>query len=122
VSRNDGSLIDGKGVALHALKCFGISHLSVSKVVVLEGSMEGKDLVITCTLAMNNQELPTHPLIDCAATGSAFIDHNSARHYQAPLQELKEKKQYELIDGRPIESAAITYTTKVGVNIKDLGE
>jgi len=71
---------------------------------------------------MNNEEIPTHLLIDCAATGIAFIYHNFAPHHQTPLQEVKEKKQLEVIDGRLIESADITYIAKVGVNIKVHGE
>jgi hypothetical protein len=69
-------LVDGKRFLSNALKCFGISRLSVSKVEVLEGSMEGKHLVITCTLTVNNQVIPTHALIDCGATGIAFIDQD----------------------------------------------
>jgi len=39
--KKDGSSVDGKRFGSNALKCFGISRLSVSKVEVLEGSMEG---------------------------------------------------------------------------------
>jgi len=62
---DDGSSVDGKSLVLYALKCFGISRLSVSNVEVLEGSIEGKHLVITCTLTMNNQAIPAHARIDC---------------------------------------------------------
>jgi hypothetical protein len=55
------------------LKFFGISSLSDSKVEVLEGPMEGKHKVITCTMAGNNQEMPTSTLIDCRAKGVALI-------------------------------------------------
>jgi len=120
--KKDGSSVDGKSFVLNALKCFGISRLSVSKVEVLEGSMEGKHLVITCTLTMNNQEIPTHALIDCGATGIAFMDQDFARHHQIPLQELKEKRQVEVIDGRPIESADITHIAKVGMMIQECRE
>jgi len=48
-----------------------------------------------------------HALIDCGATGIAFMDQDFARHHQIPLQELKEKKQVEVINGRPIESGDI---------------
>ena len=112
-------MVDGKSFVLNALKCFGISRLSVSKVEVLEGSMEGKHLVITCSLTVNNQEIPTHALIDCGATGIAFMDQDFARHHQIPLQELKEKKQVEVIDGRPIESGDITHIAKVGMKIQE---
>jgi hypothetical protein len=46
----------------------------MEKVEVLEGSMEGKHLVIPCTLTMNNWEIPTHAVINCGATGIAFMD------------------------------------------------
>ena len=66
---------------------------------VLEESKEGKHLVMTCTLTMNNKEIPTHALIDCGATGIAFRDQDSAPHHQIPLQEVKEMIQVEVIDG-----------------------
>jgi hypothetical protein len=81
--------------------------------------MEGKHLVITCSLTVNNQEIPTYALIDCGATGIAFMDQDFARHHQIPLQELKEKKQVEVIDGRPIESRDITHIAKVGMKIQE---
>jgi len=40
--KQDGALVDRKSFVLNALKCFRISRLSVSKVEVLEGSIEGK--------------------------------------------------------------------------------
>jgi hypothetical protein len=36
--------------------------------------MDGNHLVVTCTLSLDSKEIPTHALIDCAATGYAFID------------------------------------------------
>jgi hypothetical protein len=54
--------------------------------------MEGKHIVIICTLTVNDQEIPTHTLIDYGATGIAFMDQDFARHHQIPLQQLKEKK------------------------------
>jgi hypothetical protein len=112
-------LVDRKSYVLNALKCFGISRLSVSKVEVLEGSVEGKHLVIICTLTINNQEIPTHALIDCVATGIAFMDQDLACHHQIPLQEVKGKKQIEVIDGRSIESGDITHIGKVGMMIQE---
>jgi len=84
-------LVDGKCFAFNALEFFGFSRLSVSKVEVLDGSMEGNQLVITCTLTVNNQEIPKHALIDCGVTGIAFMDQDFARHHQIHLQELQEK-------------------------------
>jgi len=81
--------------------------------------MEGEHLVITCTLTINNQEIPTHVLINCRATGIAFMDQHFACHHQISLQELPEKRQVEVIDGRPIESGDITHIAKVGMMIQD---
>jgi len=68
---------------------------------------------------VNNGEIPTHALIDCGATGIAFMDQDFACHHQIPLQELREKRQVEVIDGRPIESGDITHIAKVGIKIQD---
>jgi hypothetical protein len=84
--------------------------------------MEGEHLVITCTLTVNNQDIPTHAMIGCRATGIAFMDQDSARHHQIPLQELKEKKQIVVIDGRPIKSEDITQFANVGMTIQGHGE
>ena len=60
--------------------------------------MEGKHLVITCTLTVNNQEISTHALIDCGATGIVFMDQDFACHHQITLQEFQGKKQVEVLD------------------------
>jgi len=117
--KKDGSSVDGQSVVLNALKCFGISRLSVSKVEVNERSMEGKHFVITCSFTVNDQGIPTHSVIECGAPGIAFLDQDFARHHQIPLQELNEKWQVEVIDGRRIESGDITHDATVGVLIQD---
>jgi hypothetical protein len=115
-------LVDKKSFVSNVLKCFGISRLSVCKVEVFEGSMEEKRFAITCTLTVNNQEIPAHALIDCGATGIAFLDQDFARHHQIPLIELKEKNQAEVIDRRPIESGDNMHIAQVGMKIQDHGE
>ena len=47
------------------------------------------------------------------------MDQDFARHHKIPLQELKEKKQVEVIDGRPIESGDISHIAKVGMKIQE---
>jgi hypothetical protein len=84
--------------------------------------MEGKHLVITCTLTVKCQEIPTHPLINYGATGIALMNQDFARNHQLVLQELNEKKQVEVIDGRPIESGDITHIAKVGMEVQGHGE
>ena len=116
-------MVERKGFVLNGLKCFGIVCLSVSKVEVLEGSLEGKHLVITCTLSLNDQEVPTHVLINCGATGITFMDRDFACHHQIrAFEQLMEQKQVEVIDGRPIQSGEITHIAKVGMKIQDCRE
>jgi len=43
--KKDGFSVDRTSFVSDAIKCFGISRLSVSKVDVLEGAMEGKHLL-----------------------------------------------------------------------------
>ena len=71
---------------------------------------------------MNDQEMPTHTLIDCGASGIAFMDQDFACHHQIPLQERQEKQHVEVIDGRHIESGDITHIAKVGMIIQDCKE
>jgi len=116
--QQDGSLVDRKSFVFNALKCFGISRLSVSKVEVLEGSMEGKHRVLTCTLTVNNREIPTHTVIDSGATGILFMDQDFAHDYPLQLQEMEENKLEERIDGRCNESGDITHIANVGMEIE----
>jgi hypothetical protein len=90
--KQNGTLANRKGFVLNASKSFRISQLSVSKVEVLEGLMEGKYLVTTCTLTVNNQEMPTHALTVCRATGIALMDQDFACHHHIPFQELEKRK------------------------------
>jgi hypothetical protein len=48
---------------------------------------------------MNNRERPTDAQIDCEATSVSFMDQDFACHHHIPLQELKDRKQVEVIDG-----------------------
>jgi hypothetical protein len=81
--------------------------------------MEGKHLVITCSLTICDQVIRTHALIDYGATGIALLDQDFARHHKVPLQKLTEKRQVEVIDGRTIESGDITHLAKVEMGIQD---
>jgi hypothetical protein len=68
-------------------------------VEVLGESMEGKHLVIMCSLTVGDQEIQIHALIVCGATGIAFMNQHFAHHHNIPLYELKERRQVEVIDG-----------------------
>jgi len=71
---------------------------------------------------MNNQEMPTHALIDCGATGIAFMHKDFARHHQIPVNKLLENIPVEVIDGMIIESGDIMHIATVGMKIQDHGE
>jgi len=75
--KND-SLVDWNKITLNALKCFGILCLSVSKVEVLERSMERKHFITAFTLTMNGQELPIRTLMDCRTTCISCMDQDFA--------------------------------------------
>lgn len=64
---------------------------------------------------MNNEEILIHVLIDCEATGIAFMDQDIARHHYIPLQEVKKIWQVEVIDRRLIQSDDITHIGEVGM-------
>jgi hypothetical protein len=66
---------------------------------LLEESMEGKHLVITCSLTIQDQVIQTHALIDCGATGIAFMDQDFTCHHNIPQKELIETRQVEVING-----------------------
>src|SRR5258706_2653106 len=83
-----------------------------------EEELEGKHLVITCSINTDTKSsLHSHALIDCGATGYAFVDENFARYHNLPLYPLKTERVIEVIDGTPIESGTVKYLTKVKMHI-----
>jgi len=66
-----------------------MSRCSVNKVDVSEESMDGKHLVITCSLTIRDQEIQTHALIHCGATGRGYMDQDVDHHQEIPVHELK---------------------------------
>jgi predicted aspartyl protease len=78
---------------------FSISSTAVKDVAIKEGSMDGKHLVMMCTLSLNGKEIPTHALIDYGAMGYAFIDQDFANRHELPLCPLKTPHALEVIDG-----------------------
>ena len=74
---------------------FQLSSLSVKK----ESSLEGKHLVVSCSLNFSDSPIQTHVLIDCGATRIAFVDEEFVRHHQLPVKELKTPRALEVIYG-----------------------
>ena len=64
-------------------------------------------------IVISTQFKKTHALVDCGATGYAFVDEEFARDQNFPLFKLKKPHCREVIDGRPIESGLITHITKL---------
>ena len=97
---------------------FGISQFSIQSAEIKESSMESKHLVVKCSLKIEDKIIDTHALIDCGATGIAFIDKDFVRHHQIQEKELKDPRELEVIDGRPIESGTITTMAKLDLGIR----
>ena len=79
--------------------------------------MEGRHLVVLCNLSFGNETIATHALIDCGATGIAFVDEDFARHHQLRLTPLQYPRSLEVIDGRPISSGDITHVANTHLSI-----
>lgn len=86
--------------------------------------MEGEHLTVMCTLSASTTEISTYSLIDCGATGLAFLDETFARHHNLPLTRLQTPRNLEVIDGRPITSGPITHIAefylKVGQHVEKI--
>jgi hypothetical protein len=84
-----------------------------------ERLLEEGHLVLECSL---NKTVSTHALIDCGATGLAFIDEDFAHQNCLELIPLREPRSLEVIDGRPISSGAITHAARFSCSIGDHGD
>jgi hypothetical protein len=80
--------------------------------------MDSKHLVMTCDLSFNHKKIPTHALINCGATGYAFVDQAFTTHHKLPLHALTTPWVLEVIDGRKISSGDITHLTEVRLDIQ----
>ena len=82
-----------------------------------EELLDGNHIVISMELNDEISCLPTHALVDSGATGYAFADEEFVRDHNLPMFKLKNPRSLEVIDGRPVESGAITHITKISANI-----
>ena len=60
---------------------------------------DGHHLIIKCMVEDLPRRLETHSLIDCGASGFAFIDKDFAQHHNLPQHSLKDPRRLEVIDG-----------------------
>ena len=90
-----------------------LSGLSVQSAALEEESLDGSHMVISCEIIDNETKILSHALVDCGATGRAFVDQDFVCQHGLPLVRLKVPRIVEVIDGRPISSGAITHVAKV---------
>src|SRR4051794_4784127 len=84
----------------------------------IEDNMDGNHLVLTCTIASDTtDDIRTFSMLDCGATGYAFMDQDFACRHEFPLYELRTPRDLDVVDGRPIESGQITHVTKTTMAI-----
>ena len=84
---------------------------------VKEELLDENHIVISTQIQDESSLISTHALVDCGATGFAFIDEEFARSHNFPLFKLKKPRYMQVIDGRPIESGLITHMTKLRMSI-----
>ena len=95
---------------------FKLSAFSLSNVPLEERDMDGNHLIINCTLSCETP-IETPALIDCGASGFAFIDEEYARQQNFPMYQLRVPRALEVIDGRSISSGDITHIVKIPMTI-----
>jgi hypothetical protein len=97
---------------------FGISQFSIQSAEIKESSMESKHFIVKYSLRIEDKIIDNYTLIDCGATGIAFIDKDYVRHYHLEEKELRESRDLEVIDRRPIKSGTITTMAKLNLGIR----
>ena len=92
-----------------------MSRIRLSAISLLDEKAlkEGDHLVVSCTLIDNENEIPSHAMIDNGATAYAFIDEDYARCKNLPLYKLKESRRLKVFNGTLTTSGNITHITKV---------
>jgi hypothetical protein len=94
-----------------------ICFSGLSTVALTEEEMEGKHLVVSCILAMDNTSLHSYALVDSGATGYGFIDENFVCHHHLPTMPLALPRILEVIYGWPISSGTITHYVDIPMGI-----
>jgi hypothetical protein len=94
------------------LSVFSLSSLSIS-----EEELDGNHLVLLGTRLYNDKTISVNTLIDTGASGFAFIDEEFIRRHNIATFALKTHRHLEVIDGRPIQSGAITQVAHLNLEI-----
>jgi hypothetical protein len=93
-------------------------HLS-GFAIVDQNEIEENHLIVTCTLHDQGNVIKFYALIDCSATGYAFIDKDYAHYHHLPFHLLKSSRNITIIDGRPVTSATITHIIRTYLAIRN---
>ena len=96
-----------------------VSADSLTEVELTEDQLDGKHIVISCPLSFGDIRVQTHAIINCCATGYAFIDEGFAGQYQIPRFQLKKPRIVEVIDRRPIASGDINHLARATLSIQE---
>src|SRR3954470_17373672 len=99
------------------MKSVSLCSTVLSSVALTEKEMDGKHLVISCTLASHNTSISSYALIDSGASGNGFIDESYVRCQNLLIKKLYRPRQLEVVDGRPIASGRIKNYVEVAINI-----
>lgn len=79
--------------------------------------MDGKHVVISCTLPDKIISVGTFTFVNFDTTGFAFIDMNFASKHFLVLAPLKTPRHIEVMDGRLINSGAVSHVPRLGLYI-----
>jgi hypothetical protein len=90
---------------------------SLSSVSIQKKELEGNHLVLSGQLVMKDNTISVKTLIDTGVTGFAFIDEDFTRRHTIKTHPLKSSRHLEVIDGRHIQSGAITHIVHLTLNI-----
>ena len=109
----------GRSAARHpfSFSTFSISSLSLQSQVLKEELLDGGHIVISVELNDVSNYISSYALVDCGATGYAFVDEEFGCNHNLPLFKLKTPHCLKVIDGRPIESGLITHLSRVQMTI-----
>ena len=91
--------------------------MSISAFSISEDSLDGRHFVVSIELSVENRVLHTHALIDCGASGYAFIDSSFAQRNSLPLTPLVRPRVLEVVDGRPAAAGMLTHLAKLKMNV-----
>lgn len=93
--------------------------MALNELVLDESQLDGSHFVVPCSLSSSDLLVQISALVDCGATGFSFVDEDFARRHHLPLSALREPRTVEVIDGRPIESGAVTHIATVTMTTRD---